>query len=111
MCGSKVGESTLWEPSDQANDTLIFPFLLDKCGAISGFVQFGDCIDWEAGMVQRGGRSHVASVDVVVLNKMGSESGLAEVNSDDVIHGKPSKVCPVEPFHQLHEFNGDKLGK
>jgi hypothetical protein len=90
---------------------MIFPFLLNKCEAIVGFIQFRDFVNWEAGTVWQGIGSHITSVDVAVLDQMGSKSCLAEVNRNNVIRGKPLKVHPEEPFHHPHEFNGDELGK
>ncbi len=99
MYGSKVRASTLCEPSDQANDALIFSFLLYKCGAIVSFIRFGDCIDMEVRRVWCGIGGHIASMDVVFFNEMGGESHLAEVNSDDIIRDKQLKVYAKEPFN------------
>jgi hypothetical protein len=108
--GSKVQASSLCKPSDQASNALMISFLFYNYGAIVGFVQFEDCVDWKARMVGCGVVSRIASMDIVLFKEMGSTGHLVEVNNDKVICGKPSKVCPKEPFNCLHKINGDKLG-
>jgi hypothetical protein len=91
--------------------TLIVAFVLYESRAIVRLVRFRDGVDWKAGAIWHSVGSNVASMNIVVFDEMSSKPGLAEMNRDNIVCGKPLEVCAKEPFHCSHELNGNERGK
>jgi hypothetical protein len=111
MQRGKIGASALRKPTKRANNALIFLFALNESRAIVKLIRFRDGVYQKAGAIQRSIGSNVASMNIVVFNEMSSKPGLAEMNRDNIIRGKPLEVCAKEPFRRSHKLNGNKRGK
>ena len=48
-------------------------------------------------------------MNVIVLNKVGGKTSLAEMDLDKVGGYRPLEVCTKEPFDCAHEINGGLL--
>jgi len=106
---SNVRASALGKPTNGVDNALVFLLPLNECRVHVIFIGLRACIDWEAGGIRSGVGGYITEVNVIVLDKVGRESSLAEMDLDKVRGYQPLEVCTKEPIDCAHEINGGLL--
>ncbi len=92
MGGSQVGACALREPTDGADNALIFLFAIEERLGRFVFVGLGTGVDGETGTIWRSVVGNVTKMNIVRFNKVRSKSCLAEMNLNEIRHDHPLKV-------------------